>query len=94
MDITPGAASATRQEECISICILALFLYLWSFRRADATLAIGRSDRRTGRELKVTTSAKRIVLANHPRLFREALHRALNKAEHLKVVQEVPDHAS
>lgn len=38
------------------------------------------------------TSKKRIVLANDSRLLREALHYALNKAEHFEVVQEIPDH--
>ena len=31
-------ADATDFREYISFCILPLFLYLWSFRRIDATL--------------------------------------------------------
>ena len=37
-------------------------------------------------------STKRIILATGPLLLREALHRVLNKADHLEVVQEVPNH--
>jgi DNA-binding NarL/FixJ family response regulator len=32
---------------------------------------------------------KRVILANHSRLVLEALHRALDKSEHLEVVNEV-----
>ena len=38
-------------------------------------------------------STKRVILANGSRLLREMLHHVINKAEHLEVVQEVPDHA-
>jgi DNA-binding NarL/FixJ family response regulator len=38
-------------------------------------------------------STKRVILANGSRLLREMLHRVINKADHLEVVQEVPDHA-
>jgi len=34
-------------------------------------------------------SIKRVILANHSRLVLEALHRALDKSEHLEVVKEV-----
>jgi AmiR/NasT family two-component response regulator len=34
---------------------------------------------------------KRVILANGPRLLREMLQRVIEKAEHLTVVQEVPD---
>ena len=34
-------------------------------------------------------STKRVILANRPRLLREMLHRVINKADHLEVVQEV-----
>ncbi len=37
-------------------------------------------------------STKRVILANGPRLLREMLHRVINKAEHLEVVQEVLHH--
>jgi DNA-binding NarL/FixJ family response regulator len=40
----------------------------------------------------LTMDTKRILLATGPLLLREALHRVLNKAEHLEVLQEVPDH--
>lgn len=36
-------------------------------------------------------STKRVILANGPRLLREMLHRALDKADQLEVVQEIPD---
>ena len=36
-------------------------------------------------------STKRVILANGPRLLREMLHRALDKAAQLEVVQEIPD---
>lgn len=36
-------------------------------------------------------SAKRVILANGSRLLREMLHRAIEKADQLEVVQEVPD---
>jgi hypothetical protein len=36
-------------------------------------------------------STKRVILANGSRLLREMLHHVINKAEHLEVVQEVPD---
>lgn len=35
-------------------------------------------------------SIKRVILANGSRLLREMLHRAIEKAEHLQVVQEIP----
>jgi DNA-binding NarL/FixJ family response regulator len=38
-------------------------------------------------------SVKRVILANDSRLLREMLHRVINKADHLEVVQEVPNHA-
>jgi chemotaxis response regulator CheB len=34
-------------------------------------------------------SRKRVILANDSRLLREMLHRAIDKAEHLQVVQEI-----
>ena len=34
-------------------------------------------------------STKRVILANGSRLLREMLHRVIDKAEHLEVVQEV-----
>lgn len=37
-------------------------------------------------------TTKRILLATGPLLLREALHRVLNNADHLEVVQEVPDY--
>lgn len=37
-------------------------------------------------------SVKRVILANGSRLLREMLHRVINKADHLEVVQEVPNH--
>jgi hypothetical protein len=36
-------------------------------------------------------NTKRVILANGSRLIREMLHHALAKADHLEVVQEVPD---
>lgn len=36
-------------------------------------------------------STKRVILANGSRLLREMLHRAIDKAEQLEVVQEIPD---
>jgi chemotaxis response regulator CheB len=36
---------------------------------------------------------KRVILADGSRLLREMLHRVLDKANHLKVVQELPDSA-
>lgn len=41
---------------------------------------------------RLTMATKRILLATGPLLLREALHRVLNKADHLEVVEEVPDH--
>lgn len=38
-------------------------------------------------------STKRVILANGSRLLREMLHRAIDKADHLEVVQEIPDWA-
>jgi DNA-binding NarL/FixJ family response regulator len=35
---------------------------------------------------------KRIILANDSRLLREMLHRVIKKADHLEVVQELPNH--
>lgn len=37
-------------------------------------------------------STKRVILVNGSRLLREMLHRVINKADHLEVVQEVPNH--
>ena len=37
-------------------------------------------------------STKRVILANGSRLLREMLHRVINKADHLEVVQEVRNH--
>ena len=37
-------------------------------------------------------SRKRVILANGSRLLREMLHRVIDKAEHLEVVQEVLYH--
>jgi len=37
-------------------------------------------------------STKRVILANGSRLLREMLHRVINKADHLEVVQEIPNH--
>jgi DNA-binding NarL/FixJ family response regulator len=37
-------------------------------------------------------SVKRVILANGSRLLREMLHRVINKADQLEVVQEVPNH--
>lgn len=37
-------------------------------------------------------SRKRIILANNSRLLREMLQRVMNKADHLEVVQELPNH--
>ena len=39
----------------------------------------------------VMMSTKRVILANGSRLLREMLHRAIDKADHLEVVQEIPD---
>jgi hypothetical protein len=36
-------------------------------------------------------SRKRVILANGSRLLREMLHRTLDKADQLEVVQEIPD---
>lgn len=36
-------------------------------------------------------STKRVILANGSRLLREMLHRVIDKADHLEVVQELPD---
>jgi len=37
-------------------------------------------------------STKRVILANGSRLLREMLHRVINKADHLEVVQELLNH--
>ena len=37
-------------------------------------------------------STKRVILANGSRLLREMLHRVINKADHLEVVQELHNH--
>ena len=37
-------------------------------------------------------STKRVILANGSRLLREMLHRVINKADNLEVVQEIPNH--
>jgi hypothetical protein len=46
------------------------------------------------RELRLSSimSVKRVILANGSRLLREMLHRVINKADQLEVVQEVPNH--
>ena len=36
-------------------------------------------------------STKRVILADGSRLLREMLHRVIDKANHLEVVQELPD---
>ena len=36
-------------------------------------------------------STKRVILANSSRLLREMLHRVINKADNLEVVQDIPD---
>lgn len=36
-------------------------------------------------------STKRVILADGSRLLREMLHHVIDKADHLKVVQELPD---
>lgn len=36
-------------------------------------------------------STKRVILADGSRLLREMLHRALDRTDHLEVVQEMPD---
>lgn len=38
-----------------------------------------------------TMATKRVILANGSRLLREMLHRVLDEAEHLEVVQEIRD---
>ena len=73
-------------SEYIPICILPLFLYLWSFLDSDATLI--KENDQTVREIM---TIKRVILANHSRLILEALHRALDKSEQLEVVKEVID---
>lgn len=37
-------------------------------------------------------STKRVILADGSRLVREMLHRVIDQAEHLEVVDEVPEH--
>lgn len=37
-------------------------------------------------------STKRVILADGSRLLREMLHRVIDKADHLEVVHEVPNH--
>ena len=37
-------------------------------------------------------SRKRVILANDSRLLREMLHRVLDKADQLEVIQELPNH--
>ncbi len=37
-------------------------------------------------------STKRVILASGSRLLREMLHCVLDKADHLEVVQEIPNH--
>ena len=37
-------------------------------------------------------ATKRVILANGSRLLREMLHRAINKADNLEVVQEIPNY--
>ena len=37
-------------------------------------------------------STKRVILANGSRLLREMLHRVINKADNLEVVQELPNY--
>jgi DNA-binding NarL/FixJ family response regulator len=36
-------------------------------------------------------STKRVILANGARLLREMLHRVIDKADHLEVIQEISD---
>ena len=36
-------------------------------------------------------STKRVILANNSRLLRDMLHRVIDKADNLEVVQDVPD---
>ena len=38
------------------------------------------------------SSAKRVILANDSRLLRDMLQRVIDKASHLEVVRQVPDH--
>ena len=50
----------------------------------------GTNPEQSKKEL-VMISRKRVILANGSRLLREMLHRAINKADQLEVVQEIPD---
>jgi len=100
MDITPRIrylsleirhAHHKKEGEYIFFYIHSLFLYLWSFRRSDATLPDQRA-KQTGKSERIMRSTKRIILADGSRLVREMLHHALDKVEHLQIVDEVPDH--
>jgi hypothetical protein len=82
--------SYEKREEYIYFYIHSLFLYLWSFRRSDATLPEQRA-KQTGKSEWIMSSTKRIILAHGSRLVREMLHHALDKAEQLQIVDEVPD---
>jgi len=82
--------SANCYGEYISICIHSLFLYLWSFRLADATLARVNDQNDTQEESKrFMMSKKRVILADGSRLLREMLHRVIDKTENLEVIREV-----
>jgi hypothetical protein len=67
--------------EYIFFCICCLFLYLWSFPRFNATL-VRRIVKRTRKGLNVYDVHK----------ARYSGHRVIDKAEHLDVVKEVPNH--
>jgi hypothetical protein len=41
---------------------------------------------------RIMKSTKRVILADGSRLVREMLHRVIDQAEHLEVVDEVPEH--
>ncbi len=61
------------------------------YTRCSAQRERARNDS-SRRELIIYMSTKRVILANGSRLLREMLHRVINKAENLEVVQEIPTH--
>lgn len=78
------------QEEYIHICTQILFLYLWCFLHSDATLREYDSKEQEKNWLSIM-SIKRVILASGSRLLREIIHRAIDKADQLEVVEEIPD---
>lgn len=51
---------------------------------------LGKISQRIRNELMFRMSIKRVILANGSRLLREMLHRVINQADQLEVIEEIP----